>query len=170
MSKKILIFSFVVLCIFSLTACGEKTLMEKGIEKQIEKNLGGNVDLDLKNEGMKIETENGVTLETGENVSLPTDFPKDVFVPEGKIISAMKNVMGEGYQLVIKSDQKSEDIKKSVEEKLTAEGWNMNQSADLNGIIMLGGKKDSRTVSVTISADSEDQNKMVVIVNVFEMK
>jgi len=167
--KKILILSFSVLCVFSLTACGERALMEKGIENQIEKNLGGNADVDLKNDGMKIETEEGVTLETGSGASLPTDWPSDVFVSEGEIISAMKNVMANGVQVALKSKSSSESLQKEYTEKLTAQGWTMNQSANLSGILMLGAKKDKRTVSVTISADEENKDLNFVVINIIEM-
>ena len=143
--------------------------MEKGIENQIEKNLGGNADLDLDNEGIKIETEDGIKLETGKDVKLPENFAKDVFVPEGEIISVMDNVMANGVQVVLKSGDSIESLKKVYEQKLPEQGWKMNQTANISGTVMLGAKKDKRTISVTISPDTEESKFNLVMINIFEM-
>ncbi len=169
MSKKIIFSLLGGVMIFSLSACGGKSLVERNIENQLEKNLGGTVDVNLENNGFKVETEQGITIETGENLTLPTDFPTDVFISNGELISAMENGMNNGFQVVLKTTDSMQNLEKIYEEKLVEDGWKINQTANLSELLMIEAKKEKRTVSVTISPDTEDMSMNLIMVNVFEL-
>ena len=56
---------------------------EKGLEKVIEGQTGGKVDLDTKRGGFKVQTKDGSKVQTGSGSSLPDDWPKVIALPSG---------------------------------------------------------------------------------------
>jgi len=151
-----------------VSGCGQKSLTEKQMEKAMGDGMGQDVNVDLSSGEVKIVTEDGTSLEVGENVSLPADFPKDVYVIEGKIISAMKNVMGPGHQIMVDTTKSVQEVKEIYEEELAKDKWEIGSTLAMGDIVMLSANKDDRTVSITISIDEEDEDLVVVIINVVE--
>jgi len=128
--------------------------------------LGGQAQVDLGNNSMNIQTDQG-SLQVGGNVSLPKDFPADIYVIEGQLMSAMKNVMGAGYQVAIKSNANLKDAKELYEKKLKEQGWTIAQSADLGTTSMLLATKGKRQVSVTIGTE-EGKEGLVIMLTVMD--
>ncbi len=152
-----------------MSGCGQKTATEKMLEGSLEDSLGQDVDVDFDKGAVKIEGEDGSTFEVNESgVSLPADFPEDVYVVEGTIISAMKNVMGQGHQITISNKKSVTEIKAEYEEELVKEGWEVNQSIATGGMVMLGATKDGRNVSISASVDPDDDTNTMVVLNVMD--
>ncbi len=168
MFKKTIVVGAAFLLAIVVSGCGRESAMENQVEKQLEKNLGQNAEVNLKDGEMKIKTEQG-SLEVGENVSLPDGFPTDVYVIDGQIMSAMKNVMGAGYQVVIKSNKSVKDGKALFEEKLKAHGWVIGSSFDMGNAVMLSATKGKRTVQVTLGSE-EGKDGTAVTINVVEQQ
>jgi len=168
MFKKALFVVTVLLLVGVVSGCGQKSLTEKQMEKAMGDGMGKDVNVDLSSGEVKIVTEDGSIMEVGGDVSLPADFPKDVYVMEGKIISAMKNVMGAGHQIMIGTTKSVQEVKEIYEEELVKEKWVIGSSLAMGDIVMLSANKDDRTVSITISIDEEDENMVIAIINVVE--
>ncbi len=169
MDKKIILLTIAIISLVVLSGCGQKTVTEKMLEGNLEDSLGQNVDVDLDNGAVRIEGEDGSTFEVNEGgVSLPADFPEDVYVVEGTIISAMKNVMGQGHQITISNKKSVAEIKAEYEEELVKEGWEVNQSIATGGMVMLGATKDGRNVSISASVDPDDDTNTMVVLNVMD--
>ena len=172
MTKKLLLAGTLFCLIFLLSACGylgrktQEKAAEKAAEKVIEGASGGKADVDINKENVNINTDQG-SMQTGEDVQIPLDFPKDVYVFEGKIKSAIKSNENNGYTLSIETDKPANEIKAAYEEKLKAEGWKITGSMDLGGAVSIVSEKDKRTASVMISTGD---NLTTIILGVSDMK
>ena len=78
MNKKLLVLSIVLaIGVLGLSGCG-KSLSDRVTENLIEKSTGEQATVNTDDGNIKINVE-GMNLETGSNVSLPANFPNDVF-------------------------------------------------------------------------------------------
>src|SRR3989339_654994 len=105
-------------------------------------------------------TENG-TMQAGQDVSLPDNFPSDVYVYEGKLAAVVFNEANNGFNLTIETKDVLDDIKSVYENKLEEDGWVVNQSMNLGGVLYLGSEKNGRVISIT--ASQTDETTMLVI-------
>ena len=78
--KKTILLSITLIFVLGLTGCGVDNYMENKVENEMEKSLGQNVEVDMDGGEIKIETEDGIMIEAGENVDLPSDFPEENLV------------------------------------------------------------------------------------------
>jgi len=84
--------------IFSIVSCGKaiEKKTESAIEEAIENESGGNVDVDLKDEGAVVKDEKGEEAQIGEDVDLPEGWPGDIPVyPDSKFSVSTKTKNGE---------------------------------------------------------------------------
>lgn len=145
-------------------SCG-KTATEKAAEKEIETATNGQADVDVSNNTVNVTTNQG-SWQAGENVSLPTGFPDDVYVVDGNITAAFTTNETNGYTVSIETTQSVNDLQTLYDTELKADGWNITFSMAASGSATLGGQKDNRTVSVGIS--SGDEGKNMVVISTFE--
>jgi hypothetical protein len=106
-------------------------------------------------------------LQVGEDVSLPQDFPSDVYVIDGQLMSAMKNVVGAGYQVVVKSDKTPKDAQELYETKLKEQGWKITTSMNLGTAAVVSAQKGKRVVSVSLGTE-EGKDGLAVIITVVD--
>lgn len=150
--------------VLGLSGCGKSISQmagEKVAEKAIEKQTGGNVDID--NGSFKMETDQG-KYEAGENVKLPDDFPKDVYVMDGIIKTAISNQADGGFMISIETDKSVDDVASLYQEKLKDESWKITGTMNFNDSITIAAEKDDKSVSVMASKGDEGKNMVVVIV------
>lgn len=134
----------------------------------MEQVMGGNAQVDLKDGSMNIKGKDGTSILVGDNVVLPEDFPKDVYVIDGKILSAMNSVVGSGYQVTLRTGKNVDEIKSEYESKMKDGGWSIQQSLNMGGVVMISGVKEKRTLTVTVSADTTNITENLVILTVTE--
>ncbi|MBT6691611.1 hypothetical protein HOB10_04740 [Candidatus Parcubacteria bacterium] len=157
--KKLFIISFCLLLSLTLSACGKKTATEKSMEKQIENSMGGNADVDLDDDSVKIKTDEG-TMQVGAGTELPEDWPDDIYIAEGAITSASSHENGI-FNVSIESTKSVTELQEEYENKLEEEGWNTTMSFVIENNVMLGAEKDDRSVSITIG---EDNGKTLIVI------
>src|SRR3989339_331686 len=145
MNKKFLKMSIIFGLAVFLSACQSPS--EKVIEK-VNENV------------IEKEIENG-TMQAGQDVSLPDNFPSDVYVYEGKLAAVVFNEANNGFNLTIETKDVLDDIKSVYENKLEEDGWVVNQSMNLGGVLYLGAEKNGRVISIT--ASQTDETTMLVI-------
>lgn len=150
----------------SLTACDkmvEKTT-EAAIEKAIEGETGGKVDIDTSGDGeVTITTEDtsitatdggdtvaitsnegDVSILGGDNVKIPDDFPKDIPLPQGlKPMSVMK---GDGGFFLLHGEVKgsAKSVENQIKVDLEKGGWKKVMTfseSGTTGLIMDKGKR-----------------------------
>jgi ABC-type phosphate transport system ATPase subunit len=158
---------FVILVISSVVlvgaGCGKSASQyatERTAEKLIEKQTGGKVNIDTSNNTVKYQTKEG-TFQSGDNVQIPANFPKDIYIAEGKVVSAISNNENDIHSISIQSSEKASDLAKKYEEKFKADGWKITGSMNFGDTFSVIAEKDSRQVSVMIG--KTDKETTVVI-------
>lgn len=146
--------------VFIFSGCTKK-VAEKTVERAIEKNIDSQANVDLADNQVTIETEQG-TYQGGENLSLPANFPDDIYILDGKIVAAMSLAEKEGYSVSILTDQSVSKVKNKYESELKASGWTINLQMDYGDSAMVSAKKADRTVTVSISNDNEGTTVSIV--------
>jgi len=159
MTRKLFFLSALLLVVsLTISGCG-KTVGEQVAEKSLEASVGGEADVDIKDDKVTIETEEGVW-QAGEDITLPSDWPDDIHVAEGKIAASSVNDLG--HSLTLLSDKSVADLKKEYQDQLADDGWEINMSFDMDNNVLLGAEKDGRTLSVSLGID--DGKTAIVIV------
>lgn len=128
-------------------------MSENYIENAIENQSGGNVDVNLDDNSYSIETEEG-SFKTGEDVTLPADFPGDVYVHEGKLLSVMET-SDQAIYISIETDKSPTQVKETYIEKFKADGWEQTGTMDFGDTASIIGKKGERELSVVINRSTE---------------
>ena len=163
----IIVIAVVVLAIVGMWAGGvfQRESAEESAEKAIEKATGEDVDIDLDGETVRINTNEG-TFTSGTSVDLPDDFPDDIYVADGTIISAASN--GEMYSIMILSDDSVAEVKQQYEDALATDGWEVTLEMTVGTGAMVSAEKGDLTVTVNIGEDTE-QGKTTVLLNTSEI-
>ncbi len=140
----LLAFTFVILPF----SC--KKSSEKAGEKMIEKAIGKDADVDIDDEKMVIETEDGSYTVDGTVNTWPKEIPD--YVPpfdEGEIINVSIIEMGEGKTWTVSYENVPENGLKEYRDELKSKGFK------INALITMGAKgahltaeKDKTAVSV----------------------
>ena len=157
--KKYLGLGVLILTMFVFSGCGH-SLVENKLENDLEKQLGGNAEVNVDENGYSIETEGG-SMQAGENVSLPEDFPADVYVIEGKILSSFSESTMGSQVVQIATNKSLDEVKELYMEKLVEKGWTSVSNFSQPDAVSLSFQKDG--VNLTISASEEDGQMVVTI-------
>ena len=88
-------------------------------------------------------------------MSLPSGFPSDVHVVDGTITTATTTTEIEGYAVSIETSKTVSAVKEEYETQLANDGWTITMSLVVQGGATIGGEKDNRTVTVSISEDDD---------------
>ncbi len=160
-----LFLSVLVSAALVLSGCGkaEKTVTEKLIEKSLKNSGAEDAKVDVSKGKMTVKTAEGeMELSSGESVTLPADFPKDVFVLKGgKIQMAMKTPQGVMVQM--KADQAVAKIAESYGAEMKALGWAQETSVDMGEMSSRSYKKEKRQVAVIVTKDGDSSGVMLTL-------
>ena len=123
--------------------CGKKVVINTP-----NGNVNGTIDVTRNSANMNI---NGTTLQTGQQVSLPADFPSDVYVIAGTIKTAV-STPNVSDTVALTATASMADANALYKQKLQDSGWTITTSGviDVHSAAILASK-DTRTVSVAIS-------------------
>jgi hypothetical protein len=146
---------FIILAaIVVMFGCGEKGA-EKAIEKAIESNTGGNATVDVDENSLRIQTDEGeMTMTAGDSAKLPADFPKDIFLYKGAVINTAME-LPTGFNLMFQTKDDSAKVSEAYLAEMEAKGWSKEMSMDMGGRKMMVFEKDQRMVNVALSTDEE---------------
>jgi len=117
-------------------------------EDLIEKSTGGQANVDVSEGNMNIDVE-GMNLQVGDNVKLPDNFPKDVYLPENKLLSAVTNE--KSYTLTFEVSEKAQETYDTYQEKLKAENWKILATGSFNNMLTLTAEKENRMLSLIVN-------------------
>ena len=149
--------------ILVLAGCGKSVSQkasEKAAEKMIEAQSGGKADVDISGQNMKVETDQG-KWETGENVKLPSDFPKDVYIIDGTIKMAISDQATGGQTISIETNKSVSEVSSTYQEKLKSDGWKITGTMNFGEASNVIAEKDNRTVTVAINK-SDDKTTVTI--------
>ena len=138
--------------------CGEKgaeKAAEEVMEKAIESNMGGNAEVDIEKESLRIQTEEGeMTMTAGDSVKLPADFPRDVFLYKGANLSTAME-LPEGFNLLFQTKDDPSKVSEAYLTEMEAKGWSKEMTMDIGSRKMMVFKKDERIANVSIASHEE---------------
>jgi hypothetical protein len=160
--KKAIIISAALLLVVTLSGCGKK-IAEKSAEQAAEKALetasGGKADVDVSKDSVSIKTNEG-SYQAGTSVSLPDGFPKDVYVIDGTITTAMNLYQG-SYTINIQTNYSVNEAYTKYENQFKGSGWTISLNySDANGKSLMA-QKGNLTVTVAI-AEQEGKTNVIV--------
>lgn len=114
------------------SGCGP-SLGEKIMEKTIETQTGGKVDINADKGEMTIKTEQGDISVSGEGTAtLNKDFPQDIYLaPDAQIIMSLANGQDRSYSVAYTTAMKIEEIYPKYKEELTAKGWSPDAQTEM---------------------------------------
>lgn len=137
-----------------LVACGKKP-EEAAAEAAIKAATGA--DATVRHDGdattTSIKTKDGeLNIQSGEGLSLPADFPTDVYLPAGYQVKNVMN-MGPMHSLVVDIPGQAPAVSKEITGKMEAGGWKTAMSMQSGQGSMLSFTRDSdkRTATYTMS-------------------
>lgn len=159
MRRDVLLTAIFILGI--LTGCGRKA-EEKVLEQTIEKQTGGKATVDLSEEKMSIETEDGsIEITGGKSAKLPDDFPADIYVLDrAKVISVM--TLPGGSSVTFTASEEPSAVADLYKKEMTAKGWAVMRSMNMDPQQIIMFSKDKRTVTASIAM--QDDQTMVALV------
>jgi hypothetical protein len=149
--------------IVGLTGC--KSTADKVTEKVIEHATNSSVDVDSSTNTVRINT-NGASWETGDSVSLPANFPDDIYVADGKLKVAIASDATQGFTVSLESTESVANLKTLYENELKSDGWTIANTIDIQGSSSVMATKAKRNVTVSIGPN-EDKSKSVVSINTY---
>lgn len=157
MKKGSVLGSIAVLSVLVLTGwgCGTKSLTdmvaekvaENAIENAIEKDSGGSADVDINSGSISFKNEDGTSVQYGQNVSIPADFPKAVPIYAGATPVAT-TIAGNEATATLTSMDSATDILAWYESQLN--GWKKEQSFDTQAYYMRTYTKDMEKITVSV--------------------
>ncbi|MFA5134282.1 MAG: hypothetical protein WC505_00650 [Patescibacteria group bacterium] len=154
--KKALLIAAVFVLAVTLSACGEKAA-----ETLIESSTNESADVDIDDDSLSINT-NGSSMQFGDAASVPDNFPSDVYVISGTVLSSLTIDETDGFQVGIETDDSVADVKAEYQSQLTDDGWEITATLDVGDGMTMTGEKENRYV--TVSANVVDDKTNVTII------
>lgn len=143
------------------SGCG-KAVVEEASEAAIEAGLPDGSKVEIGQEGgtIKIQGPDGnVSMETGESVALPANFPADIPVPDGVTWQMVQGAQSDGNStLVVQGSLATPlaEVAATMKKNLEGQAWESVSSFQQTGEAeMLAYKKGERELSITISKDGD---------------
>ena len=158
--KKFLLIGVIIMAVVVLSGC--QTATEKVAEKAIESSTG--VDADVDNNSITINT-NDSSLTIGNTATIPDDFPSDVYVIDGDVISTMTINEDKTYQVQIDAPSSLSEPGDIYNEQLKAAGWDITSTLDMGDAISIMAEKDDRFTTVALNT-SEDVTVVVIVTSI----
>jgi len=151
----------------ALVGCGRKGA-ERAVEKMAERSItdsgGRNAKVDIAEDSMTIETDEGtLKIAGGDAAKLPASFPKDVLVYKGAKLQTVMEVP-QGYTLMLQTGDAVSKVQEAYQTKMTSEGWSKEMAMDMGAQKMLVFKKGERTVSVVLSSEDDSATQIAMTV------
>ncbi len=128
------------LALLTMTACSSvaENLSERAAEEILEQAAGGEVDLDLDEDGgtVSVSTDDGSFTVGGGD--LPDNFPASAPLPDGyTVLTAMSGSDDEGSETLMVNlsvqDVDFEDLTATFESDLAANGWEITERSEMTG-------------------------------------
>jgi hypothetical protein len=173
-TKSIVVAVFIVASTIMLSGCAltdwaGKKAGEKIMEKTIESQTGGKVDVNSDSGTMNINSDKG-SLSAGKEAKIPDNFPKDIFIyPDAKVMFAMSGTSGDkSFSVAYNTATSPEDAFSKYKEEMVKNGWENKNELDMEtqGKV-LNFKKDNLSAGVTMgtSQNPESAGKTTITIS-----
>lgn len=135
-----------------LSACGQNTA-ERMMEKTIEKETGGQVNIDSKNGMMKVQTSEG-NFEIGGS-TLPEDWPSDApAYPGASIQYSASGLQAEsaGQGVMLTTTDSLQTVIDFYTAEMKSNGWKIEGSMNAGTTSTIAGSKGDRVFTVVVTS------------------
>ena len=165
MKQKLFLATVALGAIIVLSGCwpfpSKEEIGQKIMEKAIESQTGGKVNIDTGKGTASIDTKDG-SFSAGVNVKIPENFPKDIFIfSDAKVVFAISGSAAEkSYSISYLTSTTPEEAMIKYKEEMAKSGWQKENETDMGtqGKI-LNFKKGQVSVMVTMGASEDEANK-----------
>lgn len=147
----------------SLAACGSsQKSSEKAAEEMLEQGAGGDVDVDVSNDGesVTIKGDDGSTYSSGKSVTLPSSFPSTVPTPSGKLITAVTE--SGSFTLAYEVDDFAKEMI-SYADSMSAAGYSVDVEYTTSEMVSRGWTDGTWSVTAIGSDDSVTGEGMITL-------
>ncbi len=133
-----------------------ETIINNAIKNDTDTSIN-KANVEIKNGKMVIKSNDGkVIFNTGKEIKLPSDFPKDVYMPKKvKIVMAMS--ITNGYTVTFNSEQTTAELAKQFINESGKLKWKKKSDINAGDQQMLVFQKDKRVLNLIIG--KKDQSK-----------
>ncbi|PKQ29134.1 MAG: hypothetical protein CVT60_06930 [Actinobacteria bacterium HGW-Actinobacteria-10] len=155
-------YAFAVLLIVgALIGAGCDKIADKVAEEAAEGIVKGATGIDVEADGddVTITGEDGSTFTVTEDGDLPKDWPEDVPVYDGTIVSSMAT--GGNFTVNIESDDAAADVYEWCLSKSEDEDWTITAKYESDDGGMISGEKDDQRMQYTIGKDGEGTSLLI---------
>jgi hypothetical protein len=116
-----------------LSGCGPD-LGKAIVEKTIESQTGGKVNVDADKGEMTIKSKEGDISASGTgSATLSADFPKDIYIaPDAQIMVSLANGQNKSYSAVYTTGMTASEIYAKYKKDLAAKGWAIEPQTEIN--------------------------------------
>ncbi len=160
-------FAIVLLCI-TAASCNRKpkpdpagqsavpSLVAKAMEHTIEKNTGGDAQVKIDNNSLRIESKEGqFQMAAGEDLTIPPDFPKEFPVYLGAVLIQVISTPKGAYAM-LKTPAAASSVLAFYKERFTADGWTNESTMHNAGMDMIGVAKGEHKLAVVLSRAKDE--------------
>lgn len=162
MKPKIITGGIIIGALIVLSGCGPN-IGEKMVEKSIESQTGGRVDINSDKGQMNITSNEGDFSMSGEGTAtLSSDFPKDIFIAsDAKIIFSMANEKDKSYSAAYVTDMSVDDVYSKYKSDLEGRGWASDAKTEMSydNSKAVTYKKGAQSVMVIVGLSQDEQWK-----------
>ena len=166
--QKAVALATMAMAVVMLSGCGctewaNKKIGEKIVEKGLEAQMGGKVDINSSKGESTLKTEDGAITFSETGAALPENFPKDVFVyDDAKIAMAITGTADEKSYSISYTTKASEiDAFTKYKQEMEKNGWKKESEADMGeGGKMLNYTKNKSKVMILMGADRNDSSEV----------
>lgn len=138
----------------------EQKIGEKIMEKAIESQTGGKVNVDTDNDQMNINTKDGnLSMSSTGEAKIPENFPTDIYVAEDAKVNFAASNLGTGKDVSIAyiTAASLDDVSEKYKQEMTKNGYTKDTEMDMGSQgKVLTFKKGQTTASILIG---QSQNK-----------
>jgi hypothetical protein len=141
-----------------LAACGKSPQ-----EAAVSAATGGKVDMKQEGDKTTVTTADGqISVSTQAGQPLPTDFPKDIWLPDGYSIQTAANFGGaQVLDMVVPGDIAGNA--QTASSKMQADGWKQTMSLAQNDSQVLMFEKDGRSTQLAFTKNDDGAHMHVQV-------
>lgn len=150
----------------AITLClgGCHKAQEAAAEAAIESASGHKVD--IKRDGDKItykSDEGEVTMQNGMDLSLPADFPKDIYLPKAYTVNSVMD-MGGMHMVALMAPDPVPALFNAASGAMRQQGWKqVTAMQQATGSAMLAFEKDQRHVALSFNRNRQGEGTVVSV-------
>jgi hypothetical protein len=140
-----------------LSSCGQS--VESIAEKAIE--AGTDADVDISDGGVTVKSTDGTTTSIGEGVDLPSNWPSDVPVVDGTLVTvSVSGTEGEATAMW-KVDGDVTTVANAYKSELKSAGYTIVNETTIAMAILIGAEGNGKNVSASVT-DTDGQTVVTI--------